>query len=105
MLDRTSPGPSDRSSVRVLVVDADEGIRAFLRMALSDEGYEVMAFGQVRSGLVLVQTFQPHIILLDIFSSAASEQIFLDAYRRMPGPHIPIIGMTTDRVVDGAVQR
>jgi two-component system KDP operon response regulator KdpE len=105
MFDHSPPGQSDRSKLRVLVVDREESIRAFLRMALSDEGYEVMECRNLQVALYFVNTFQPHVILLDIFSPDSNEQIFLDDYRRMPGPHAPILGMTTSRIADGQADR
>jgi len=88
------------SRCRVMVVDREESIREFLGLALSDDGYTVEPCERVESALCCAQTFQPQIILLDILSPNGNESIFLREYHRLPGPHAPIIGMTTAFPVD-----
>src|SRR5258708_28968996 len=80
---------------RIFVVDSDESIRTFLCMALTDEGYAVLDSGDAATACSLVQTFRPHVILLEVLSPGNHEALFLSAYRQIVGARPPIIGMTT----------
>ncbi|HYK24955.1 MAG TPA: ATP-binding protein, partial [Steroidobacteraceae bacterium] len=67
----TEPQPSsattDRGSkVRVLVVDDNVDAAESIAMLLSLEGYEVRSVHAAADALETAQTFQPHLVLLDI---------------------------------------
>lgn len=51
---------------RVLVVDADEGLRLALRTTLSDAGYEVRAAGSAAAMREALAEWKPDVLLLDI---------------------------------------
>ncbi len=51
---------------RVLVVEDDEGIALVLQDLLESEGFEVRRAPDGREGLILLQDFQPHVIVLDL---------------------------------------
>jgi DNA-binding response OmpR family regulator len=51
---------------RVLVVDDEESIRELYRADLSDEGYEVELAVDGRQALVLLESFLPNLVTLDI---------------------------------------
>ena len=51
---------------KILVVDDDESIRELYRADLSDEGYEVGLAVDGRQALVLLESFQPNLVTLDI---------------------------------------
>ncbi len=54
------------SSQRVLVVDDEEAIRRFLRVALSSQGYTVIEANSGQGGLSSVATGKPDILILDL---------------------------------------
>jgi len=54
------PGP------RILVVDDDEGIRRFLRVALQARGYRVFSVAGARAALDAVDGIHPDVIILDL---------------------------------------
>jgi len=56
----TDPGP------RVLVVDDDESIRRFLRIALSAQKYRVFEAASARAALDSVQALRPDLVILDL---------------------------------------
>jgi CheY-like chemotaxis protein len=76
---------------RVLVVDDDEGVRAMLGAALEDAGYQVAAAADGEAALGAVENEPPDVILLDLMLPNVSGWDFLDAYRRSPGPHAPVV--------------
>ena len=51
---------------KVLVVDDEESIRELYRADLADEGYEVVLAVDGRQALVLVESFLPNLVTLDI---------------------------------------
>jgi DNA-binding response OmpR family regulator len=51
---------------KVLVVDDEESIRELYRADLSDEGYEVVLAVDGREALVLLESFRPDLVTLDI---------------------------------------
>ncbi|OGM14975.1 hypothetical protein A3A76_05520 [Candidatus Woesebacteria bacterium RIFCSPLOWO2_01_FULL_39_23] len=50
----------------ILIIEDDEGIRAYLREILTDHMYSVSATGDGISGLRLVEKIQPDLVLLDL---------------------------------------
>jgi len=51
---------------KILVVDDEESIRELYRADLSDEGYEVELAVDGRQALVLLESFLPNLVTLDI---------------------------------------
>jgi DNA-binding response OmpR family regulator len=51
---------------RVLVVDDDSKIIAFLKRALAYEGYEVLVAADGTSGLATARDFPPDVVVLDV---------------------------------------
>ena len=79
---------------RVLVVDDDPDIRAFLRDTLSLEGCEVVTAPDAQRGLDRAQAHPPDLILLDYQMPYHDGPWFATAYRQLPGPHAPIVLIT-----------
>jgi two-component system OmpR family response regulator len=52
--------------VRVLVVDDEANITDLVATALRYEGFDVSTAGDGRSALALVESFRPHVIVLDV---------------------------------------
>ena len=75
----------------ILVVDDDEDLREVIRQFLTDEGYSVLTGADGEAALALVTQVAPALILLNVLMSVLDGRGFTQAYRRMPGPHAPII--------------
>ena len=82
------------SRMQVLVVEDDETIRDLVHLALSDEGYDVMAAPHGKAALDLLQNTQPDVILLDMCMPVMDGWDFCRAYGMTPGPHAPVIILT-----------
>jgi CheY-like chemotaxis protein len=105
---RQAAGGPDRATVRpglILVVDDDPGIRRFVAEALRDEGYLVIEAGDGRAALSAVHEDRPGLILLDMTMPVMDGWQFAAAYRRLPGPHAPIVCVTAaHRAAERAAQ-
>jgi DNA-binding response OmpR family regulator len=78
---------------RILIVEDDHSIRDFLSIALTDEGYRVVAAEDGLLGLSLIPSFQPHLILLDMNLPVINGLDFMAIHRGLPQP-APIIGIS-----------
>jgi DNA-binding response OmpR family regulator len=85
------------ASPRVLVVDDDESIRQFIEMALRDDGYEVATAPDGAEALLMVRSFAPQLVLLDMRMPTMDGWNFAAAYRGQPEPRAPIIVVTAAR--------
>lgn len=81
----------------ILVVDDDQGIRDFVGMALTDEGYDVVTAPHGAAALELASARVPSVILLDMRMPIMDGWEFARAYRQRPGPHAPIVVFTAAR--------
>jgi CheY-like chemotaxis protein len=79
---------------KVLVIDDDEGIRDFVSLALTDEGYEVEGAANGAAGLAAVEESRPALILLDTRMPVMDGIEFARVYRTRPRPHAPIVLLT-----------
>jgi CheY-like chemotaxis protein len=86
-----------KSTKCVLVIDDDESTRELLELALSDQGYNVVAAVDGATALHLVGDIRPDLILLDIRMPVMDGESFLDAYGKLPGPRAPIIILSAVR--------
>lgn len=53
-------------NVRILVVDDETGIRDFLELGLSEEGYQVVTAQDGPTAITVANEFEPHVIVLDV---------------------------------------
>jgi CheY-like chemotaxis protein len=79
---------------RILVVDDDDMIRAFLESALSERGYEVVEAPDGAVALRLLAAHEPDLILLDMRMPVMDGWQFAAAYGQRPAPRAPIIVLT-----------
>ena len=79
---------------RVLVVEDDESTRELLSSVLADEGYLVITAQDGADALHHLRRDRPNLILLDLVMPHMDGWEFAAAYRRIPGPHAPIIMLT-----------
>ena len=92
------------SARRVLLVDDDDAIREFVTLFLTDEGFDVATAPHGAAALDLVGQIQPDVILLDLSMPVMDGWEFSAAYRRLPGPHVPVVALTAATDAVGAVQ-
>jgi excisionase family DNA binding protein len=65
-LERSGPGGRARSGPRVLVVDDDAAVRAYVRASLELEGYLVSEAAGADEGMRVMEQERPDLILLDV---------------------------------------
>ena len=87
----------DDVRVKALVVDDDHDIAEMVRMALTDEGYEVVLASNGEVALTASQLHLFDIILLDMRMPVMDGWTFARTYRALPGPHAPMIVVTAAR--------
>ena len=85
------------SKRRVLVVDDDASIRQFLRLALSERGYEVVTAENGVAALAAIDAGAPHVVLLDMRMPVMDGWTFAAAYRERPQPRAPLVVLTAAR--------
>ena len=99
--------PLDGSLARVLVVDDEEQILAFLHQALSAEGFDVITARDGFEALGAVRETPPDVIVLDLMMPSLDGAGFLEIYRDAPTQHAPLIAISASReamrAVDGVV--
>lgn len=81
----------------VLVVDDDESIRQFIRMALTMEGYDVVTVADGQAALDAVAVRSPRVILLDMRMPVMDGWQFARLYRERPGASAAIVVLTAAR--------
>lgn len=79
---------------RVLVVDDEDGILAFVRDALEQEGYEVLTAPSGEEAVRLARRNRPDLILLDVQLPGADGWEVLNQLRAVSGPQAPVVVMT-----------
>jgi len=75
----------------ILVVDDDAGIRELISDTLADEGYVVVSAPDGAAALVMLEGWQPSLILLDLLMPLMDGDEFLRRYRELPGVHVPVV--------------
>jgi DNA-binding response OmpR family regulator len=88
---------------RVLLIEDDDLVRDAAGTALTLAGYTVIAAPDGAAGLATLEPpgpfapRPPDLILLDLVMPVLDGAGFLDAYRRTPGPHAPVVVFTAVR--------
>jgi two-component system chemotaxis response regulator CheY len=75
----------------ILVIDDDESIREFVRVALAEEGYRVLVAANGQEALKVLQADRPGLILLDVWMPEMDGAGFLAAYCSLPEPRAPVV--------------
>jgi len=81
----------------ILIVEDDEAIRSLVQTLLSDYGYETVEARNGNEALEIVRRSQPRLVLLDKTMPDGDGTHFAREYRRMPGPHAPIVALCAAR--------
>jgi DNA-binding response OmpR family regulator len=88
---------------RILIVEDDKAISNFLRIALTDEGYDTATADDGWTGLTLIESFQPDLILLDMRLPVLNGKDFISVHKGSP-QSAPIIGLSAARSTQGIAQ-
>jgi DNA-binding response OmpR family regulator len=83
--------------IRALVVDDDNDIGEMVRLALLDEGYEVVLAANGSEALDISRRDPFDVILLDMRMPIMDGWSFAQRYRAQPGPRVPVIVVTAAR--------
>jgi len=93
---------------RVLVVEDEAMLRRTLADTLTDEGFAVRQAADGREALELLESWRPHVILLDLLMPIMDGRAFLGELRQRDGVSdilVVVISATPDkRDVDGAAE-
>lgn len=84
-------------SIRALVVDDDHDIAEMVRLALVDEGYEVVLATNGSEALDAAGNEPFDVILLDMRMPVMDGWAFAQAYRNRLGQRVPVIVVTAAR--------
>lgn len=79
---------------RILVVEDEVDVRAFVEMVLEEEGYDVAVAGNGQQALEEVRRRKPSLILLDMRLPVMDGWEFARRLRAELGSNIPVIVMT-----------
>jgi two-component system chemotaxis response regulator CheY len=82
---------------RILVVDDDLDIAELVRLALTDEGFDVITATNGAAALDVAQATPPDLVLLDMRMPIMDGWTFARRYRSAPPPRAPIVVMTAAR--------
>lgn len=87
----------DGRRIRALVVDDDHDIAELVRLALTDEGYDVVIASNGSAALAETAATAFDLILLDMRMPVVDGWEFARVYRSRPGPRAPVIVVTAAR--------
>jgi len=90
----TTAGAAAGGTARVLVIDDDEHVLGLLTEVLTGEGYDVVGAMDGAAAVAAIRTQRPDLILLDLMMPVLDGWSFLELYRQLPGPHVPVIVLT-----------
>jgi len=84
---------------RILILEDDVQIATVLRDSLGDEGYEVRCVANGRDGLLVLQRWEPDLILLDLTMPMMDGPTFRSAQRmlRPAVANVPVIVLSSAR--------
>ena len=80
----------------ILVIDHNRSIREMTIAALEFEQYKVTGAAHVAEALSILETWTPHLILMNAWLPLIDGWEFLAAYRQRAGAPVPIIVCTTN---------
>ena len=84
-----------KGSALILIIDSDPSIREFMTMALADAGYTVEVAADGAQGLAIARSHTLDLIILELRLPVLSGIEFIKAYFALPGPHAPVIALST----------
>ncbi len=91
-LKRLTPAPKKDETIRVLHVEDTEVIRDTISSLLEANGYQVALAKNGQEGIDLVQSWQPHVILMDLRMPVMDGYNAIETLKtNVATKHIPII--------------
>ena len=87
----------ERRPKRTLVVDDDHDIAELVRLALTDEGYDVVIASNGSVALHAMRTEPFDLILLDMRMPVMDGWEFAREYHALPAPRAPVVVVTAAR--------
>ncbi|MGQ0842503.1 MAG: response regulator [Sporichthyaceae bacterium] len=81
---------------RLFIVEDDDRIRAALRMALEDEGYEVAEAADAESALVRLPAWQPDLLIVDLMLGAVDGYTCIREVRKFSDVPIIVVSARVD---------
>jgi len=88
-------GTAERPASRILLAEDDRLIADLVGAVLGAAGYEVLAAPDGAAALTAAREARPDLVLLDLRMPALDGWAFARAYRDLPGPHAPLVLLTT----------
>jgi DNA-binding NtrC family response regulator len=91
------------SGERILIVEDEEGMREFLKILLTKEGYEVVAFGEGAGAIERFKEENFHVVITDIKMPGMSGMEVLSQIKQID-PSVPVIIMTGHGSMETAIE-
>jgi DNA-binding response OmpR family regulator len=85
-----------KSQRKVLVVEDDQAVRLFIKLALEDEGFQTEAFGDGQVALEWASDHKPSLVILDYRLPVVNGPMVAAGVRARYGEYLPIILITAD---------
>lgn len=79
---------------RVLVIEDDEHLREVMEVIISIEGCEARSAADGAAALEIIRTWEPDLILLDLYMPGMDGREFLNTYRQTSERMAPVILLT-----------
>ncbi|MCB0393781.1 MAG: sigma-54-dependent Fis family transcriptional regulator [Bdellovibrionales bacterium] len=95
---------ADGKEIKILIVDDEEPIRRVLSDSLRDDGFTVEVAADGRSGIVAAKSFQPQIMLLDIWMPGDLDGIGVLESIKTQFPEIQVVMMSGHGTIETAVK-
>ena len=83
-------------TLRLLVLEDDDGIRTAMSLAMEDEGYDVVEAASAEAALELVQADPPDLMLVDLMLGGMDGFTFIRAVRPTSQAPIIVVSARTD---------
>jgi len=88
--------PDSMGDMQLLLLEDDDGIRATLRMAMEDEGYEVVEHARAEDALAWVQTHQVSVMLVDLMLGGMDGLTYIHRVRAHSDAPIVVVSARAD---------
>jgi len=97
---QTSPEPgvalADRSGKRILLVDDDQEIVESMKAVLESRGYQIMVARDGNQGLLMAESEEPDLVVLDMMMPKRSGFLVLEKLRRSRPDPMRVIMITAN---------
>jgi DNA-binding response OmpR family regulator len=92
----SAAGVADRGGKRILLVDDDSEIVESMRTVLETRGYEILVAKDGNQGLVLAESEEPDLVVLDMMMPKRSGFLVLEKLRRSRPDPMRVIMITAN---------